>query len=36
MTDEKLTECKACDEPCSGEYCSDECREYYETRDKPL
>jgi len=34
--DAVLNFCKACDEPCEGEYCSDECQEYWKTRDQRL
>lgn len=32
----KLTECVACSTMCVGKYCSDECQEYWETRDQRL
>jgi len=31
-----LTQCRACDEWCESEYCSDECRQQADRRDTPL
>lgn len=32
----RLSQCKACEEWCESEFCSDECREYWEGRDQRL
>lgn len=32
----RLTECKACENLCAGDFCSDECEEYWERRDQRL
>jgi hypothetical protein len=31
-----LTQCKQCDEWCKGEFCSDECKKQWESRDMIL
>jgi len=36
MATENLTQCKACDTLCEGEFCSDECKEHWESRDELL